>query len=117
MKEILYRKRQSLKYRRKLIAIQEHNEDKDCTTHIRKSFAYLVAMASPSDGALTEPQIFIKKYRDSKGQVENFSFRVRGAFYMERDRYMLKVDFCHTLKINIHWKNKVFSPNKSVTLT
>jgi hypothetical protein len=117
MREILYKKRQSLKNRRKIISINEHNEDKECRTHIRKSFAYIVTMANPSDGALSEPEIFIKKHFDTKGQEEKFSFRVKGAFYMEKDRYVLRVDFCHTLKIDISWKNKVFSPKKSATLT
>jgi hypothetical protein len=117
MKEILYKKRQSLKYRRKIIAIDEHNEDNDCRTHVRKSFAYIVTMANPAEGALSAPEIHIKKNFDSKAQTEKFSFRVKGAFYMEKDRYVLKVNFCHTLKIDIYWKNKVFSPKKSATLT
>lgn len=117
MREILYKKRQSVKYRRKVIAIDESNQDKDCRTHIRKSFAYIVALANPADKALQEPEIYIKKSFNTKRQIEQFSFRVKGAFYMEKDRYVLKVNFCHTLKIDINWKNKVFSPKKSATLT
>ena len=117
MRHILYKKRQSIKNRRKVISINEHTEDKECKTNVRKSFAYVVSLANPDEKTLIEPQIYIKKSFDSKSQVEKFSFRVKGAFYMNKERYTLKVDFCHTLKIDISWKNKVFSPKKSATLT
>lgn len=117
MREILYKKRQSVKHRRKVISIYERAEDKECKTYIRKSFAYIVSLADKSQSSAQDPEIYIKKYYDSKTQTEQFSFKVKGSFFMTKERYVLKVEFCHTLRILIAWKSKVFSPKKSATLT
>ena len=117
MKQILYRRKQSLKNRRKMISINEHAEDKDCKTHVRKSFAYIVTQAKGQEGNVQDPEIHINKFLDTKKHIEKFSFRVKGSFLMTRDRTSFKVDFCHTLRIDIEWKKEAFSPKKSVTLT
>ena len=117
MRKILYKKRQSLKNRRKIICISELADDKECTTHVRKSFVYIVTRVESTTAVLQQPQIFIKKGLDTRLQQEKFSFRVKGAFYMTRDRHVFRVDFCHLLRIDIAWKSKIFSPKKSVTLT
>ena len=116
MRTIQYKKQHSLKHRRKVISINEHNEDKDCQTYVHKSFVYVVTQAAQVGDPLQDPQIFIRKQLDSKTNEEHFSFKVKGAFYMTRDRGFFKVDFCHALRIRIVWKNKIFSPKKSVTL-
>ena len=117
MRTIEYKKRHSLKHRRKVISINENNEDKDCKTRVHKSFVYFVAPADEVREILPAPQIYIRKRFNSKTREENFAFKVKGAFYMTRDRGVLKVNFCHALRISIVWKNKIFSPKKSETLT
>jgi len=117
MRDILYKKRESLKHRRKLISITEHSEDQQCRTTVRKSFIYIVTQAETVAKDIGKPEVFIRKAFDTKTQEEKFAFRVKGSFYMTRERSMFKVEFCHTLRIDIVWKNKVFSPKKSVTLT
>jgi hypothetical protein len=117
MRDILYKKRESLKHRRKVISITEHSEDGQCRTAVRKSFIYIVTHADDVSKATGKPEVFIRKVIDNKRLEEKFCFRVKGCFYMTRDRFILKVEFCHTLHIDIVWKNKVFSPKKSVTLT
>ncbi len=117
MKTIEYKKRHSLKHRRKVISINEDNEDKDCKTHVHKSFVYVACEVAQMTEVLSEPQIFIRKNLNSKMQVESVLFKVKGAFYVNRARHIFKVNFCHTLRIHIAWKYKIFSPQKSVTLT
>ncbi len=117
MRELTYRKKQSLKNRRRMISVNEHTEDTDCKTHVRKSFVYIVRSIKKIEKPTEKPDIYIHKAFDSKTNEEKFSFRVKGAFYMENKGSTFLVDFCHTLKIDIQWKNKVFSPNKSATLT
>ena len=116
MRNIVYKKKQSIEHRRKLISIAENSEDKECKTYVRKSFVYIVSKAETA-GEVNAPEIFIKKRFDTKSLVERFSFRVKGSFYLTREQSLFKVDFCHTLRINILWKSKIFSPKKSVTLT
>lgn len=117
MKTVEYKKRHSLKHRRKVISINEHNEDKDCKTHVHKSFVYVVAEIPQITGALPQPNVYIRKRFNSKTQEEYFAFKVKGAFYMNRGRSIFKINFCHALRINIAWKYKIFSPQKSVNLT
>ncbi len=117
MRQILYKKKHSVRHRSKMISISEQNEDSECRTRVRKSFVYIVTRVDEIAKSIADPEIFIKKSFDSKLLSERFSFRVRGAFFMTQDRYLFKVEFCHTLKINIIWFNKSFSPKKSVTLT
>ena len=117
MRNITYKKKQSVQHRRKLISICENSEDKECKTYVRKSFIYIVSKAEGMEEQLKAPEVFIKKRFDTKSLTERFSFRVKGAFYINQERNLLKVNFCHTLRINIIWKSKLFSPKKSVTLT
>ena len=117
MRNITYKKKQSLEHRRKLISICENSEDKECKTYVRKSFVYIVSKAESAEEQPAAPEIYIKKRFDTKSLTERFSFRVKGSFYLTQDRNLFKVNFCHTLRINIIWKSKIFSPKKSVTLT
>lgn len=117
MKTIEYKKRHSVKYRRKIISINEHNEDKDCKTRVHKSFVYVVQDVPHIQEVLPEPQVYIRKTVNTKSQEEHFAFKVKGSFYMNRGRAIYKVNFCHALRILIIWKHKVFSPQKSETLT
>ena len=117
MRNITYKKKQSLEHRRKLISICENSEDKECKTYVRKSFVYIVSKAEAVEENPNPPEIFIKKRFDTKSLTERFSFRVKGSFYLNQERTLFKVNFCHTLRINIIWKSKIFSPKKSVTLT
>lgn len=117
MREILYRKKESEKKHRKMISINEHTEDGECKTHIRKGFVYIVRKVEQIDKKVAKPEIYIVKSIDSKTRVEKFCFRVKGSFYLTKDRSIVQVDFYHTLRICLYWKNKIFSPKKSVTLT
>lgn len=117
MRQIEYRKRHSLKYRRKLISIRELAEDKECCTKVQKSFIYKIKNSGYTNTVDSCPQIFVRKHIDNKKQIEHFHFKVKGAFSLKQGRYSYVVEFCHILKINIYWKDKIFSPKKSGTLT
>ena len=106
----------SMLNRSKAISVSESSEDKECKTYVRKNFVYIVSPDVEPQEELSQPDIFIKKSYDTKTKEEKFSFRVKGSFFITRDRAIYKVSFCHSLNINIAWKTKVFSP-KSVTLT
>ena len=117
MKEILFKKMSDLKRKTKHLSISQHSEDKDCKTHVQKSFSYIVSMADQADEAVNAPQIYIKKTFNSKTMTEQFCFEVKGSFLLSNNRFLTKVRFHHTLRIDILWKNKVFSPKKSAVLT
>ncbi len=115
MKDILHKTKEILKGRGKTILLREHMEDKECVSDVRKTFIYL-AQEADIQGEPGTPQVHVQKFFDSVTQDENFSFRVKGFFYVNRNRRLVKVDYCHTLKIRLHWKSRVSSPKKSVTM-
>ena len=117
MREISYRKKQSLEHRRKMISIHECSEEKDCATSVRKNFIYILTRVGAVSQPAEKPEIFIRKSLNTCLREEKFSFRVKGSFFMARHRDIFRVDFCHTLRIDIVWKQKAFSPKKSATLT
>ena len=116
MREILVKNMVSLKKRRKTLLVSERSEDKECKTYVKKSFIYLVSPEVRIDNPIPRPDIYIRKCYNSKTRQETFSFRIKGYFYITKDQCFLKVNFCHSLRINILWKAKIFSP-KSVPLT
>ena len=116
MKEILHKKRDTLHQRGKIVSIVENSEDLECVTSVRKNFIYVVGQPVDIAQDLPAPQIKIKKSFDTKTRDEKFAFRIKGALYANRDRRLYKVMYCHSLKILLHWKSKVYSPKKSVTV-
>ncbi len=117
MKKVLYKRSVATDKRSKFLAVQTRSEDKDSKTLVRKSFMYKVAEAGTENPQIAAPQVFIKKSLDTKKRIERFQFRVQGAFYLNHNRMLMKVDFEHTLHILIFWKHKIFSPKKSAVLT
>jgi len=117
MKQITYKKRHSLKNHRKFVLINEHNDEKDYKTAVRKSFVYKIVGVEEADQESCRPEIYIRKEIDHLTKQEKFSFRVKGHFYLKQNESTLRVEFCHSLKIIIYWKTKIFSPKKSETLT
>ena len=117
MREILYKKRESVKKRRKVISISESSDKKDYWTSVRKHFIYFVKREETIGTDLQPPEIHIVKCFNSKTREEKFLFRVKGAFYIaegsQEGQNIFRVDFRHTLNINIKWKRKMFSPKKS----
>lgn len=115
MRNVFHKTTGILQGRGKVITLREHAEEKDCTTDVRKNFVY-VATEAQSEEKQSIPQVHIKKSFDSVRRTERFSFRVKGFFYVNHSRRLMKVNYSHTLRINLHWKMKVTSPKKTVTM-
>ncbi len=117
MREVLYRKWNSVKDRRKMMSIRETSDEQDCRTSVRKHFVYFVTQEKQMENTINPPRIDIAKYVNTRTNEEKFHFRVKGYFYITKNQQLLKVRFCHSLHIGIAWKKKIFSPKKSATLT
>jgi hypothetical protein len=115
MRDILHKTTGILHGRGKVITLREHAEEKECITDVRKNFIYVTTEAQ-SEERQSVPQVHIKKSFDSVKRDEKFSFRVKGFFYVNHSRRLMKVAYCHTLRIILHWKVKTSSPKKSVTM-
>lgn len=115
MRDILHKTKEMVGGRGKVILIAEHAEDKDCKTDIRKKFIY-VAKEVDADAGTSVPQVHIEKSFDTKSRDEYFCMRVRGFFHIYRNRRLVKIGYCHILRIRLHWKTKKATPKKSVTM-
>jgi len=115
MRDIFHKTAAILQGRGKAITLREHADEKECVTDVRKHFIYLAKEIQSEEGQ-SIPQVHIKKSFDSLTHDERFSFRVKGFFYVNHSRRLMKVDYCHTLRINLHWKSKAISPKKTVTM-
>jgi hypothetical protein len=115
MRDILHKTTAILNGRGKVITLREHAEEKECVTDVRKNFIYLATEAQ-SEEDQSIPHVHIAKSFDSVRQDEKFSFRVKGFFYVNHSRRLMKVAYCHTLRINLHWNMKTSSPKKTVTM-
>ncbi len=115
MRDILHKTKEVLAGRGKTIILRERGEDKECVTDVRKSFIY-VAHEGDYEQEQSVPQVHIEKSFDSVNRNEYFSFRVKGFFFVNRNRRLVKVGYCHHLKITLHWKSKTSTPKKIVTM-
>lgn len=115
MREVLHKTTQILQGRGKAITLREHTDEKECVTDVRKNFLYLASEAQSDEGAST-PQVRIAKSFDSVRRDEKFNFKVKGFFYVNHGRRLMKVEYCHTLRITLHWKTKISAPKTSVTM-
>lgn len=116
MKQVLHKTRVAFGNRIKMTKIIESMEDKDCATKVRKTFVYLLTPVVGEPKTPSEPQIKIHKSFNTKTRDEKFSFRIKGAIHVNQNRQLIRVDYCHALRIHLRWKTKVFSPKKSVTM-
>jgi hypothetical protein len=115
MRDIFHKTTGILQGRGKVITLREHSEEKECVTDVRKNFIY-VAVEAQGQEEQSIPQVHIAKAFDGVRGDEKFSFRVKGFFYVNHSRRLVKVAYCHTLRINLHWKIKATTPKKTVTM-
>ena len=102
MRTILYKHLTSLKDRRRIISVSDRSENKKVSTHIHRTFVYVVSKEEmESVTELPAPVFQITKHYNTHTLEEKFFFRVKGIFYILReDRYLL-VHFCHSLRVDV----------------
>ena len=109
MREILYKNLTSLKNKRRVIFVSEKTENKDVLTRIHKVFIYVVTKEVNTLEDLPAPVFCITKNYNTKTKEEKFSFRVKGIFYVSKNKRYLMIHFCHSLRVDISRKSKVYS--------
>ncbi len=117
MKQITYNKTSNPEKGVKALSVHSKTDNGDSLTEVKKSFSYNVCRLDEVSEECNAPEIYVTKSFDSKTCTEKFNFQVKGSFVMSQNRFYYKVDFHHTLDIQIIWKNKNFSPKKSAVLT
>ncbi len=106
MREISYKNLTSPKNGKRIISVNETNENKDCLTHVHKAFIYLVKKEENQEGVVAQPIFHIFKSFNTKTKAEKFSFRVKGMFHVVKGAIVFTVYFCHSLRIDITHKAK-----------
>ena len=101
MKEILYRNRTSTKNKRKIISLSERVQKGNALVHTHRMFIYVIVKEVESVGKLPAPVFSIIKNTNTKTKDERFLFRVKGVFYIIKEKGFLLVSFSHSLRIDI----------------
>ena len=101
MREIAFKHETSTAKHRKIISLIEKTEKEGYLISSQKSIVYIVNSARVQAQDLEKPEYHICKSYDSKEKIEKFSLRVKGVSYIIKDGGVLKVDFCHALRIEI----------------
>ena len=117
MKKVTFKKYQDRSVNSKSVTITSHNIDKKCETFVSKNFVYQITPTESIEATVEPPEIRIIKNIDTKNQIEELNFQVKGSFYMNHNRMIVQVNFHHTLNIVLKWRQKIFSPKKSEVLT
>src|SRR5689334_15825457 len=115
MRDILHKTKEVFQGRGKRIVIQEHSQDKQCISDVRKNFLYLAQEVDHEEDPKA-PEVHVRKSFDSLNRTEKFIMQVKGSFYINRNRRLVKIVYYHTLKILLHWKTAVSAPSKFVTM-
>jgi hypothetical protein len=115
MRDILHKTKEILKGKGKRIFIHEHSQDKECVSDVRKNFLYLATEVDQEE-TTTAPVVRVRKSYDSLNRNEKFCMRVKGFFYVNRNRRLIRIGYHHTLRILLHWKLAITSPKKSVSM-
>ncbi len=101
MKEIAFKNLTSTEKKRKIISLTEKVERDGCIVSSQKTLVYIVSPQFEKVREISQPEYHIGKSYDSKTKEERFSLRVKGTSYVSQESSFLKVDFCHSLKIDI----------------
>ncbi|MDD3375632.1 MAG: hypothetical protein PHY73_07940 [Candidatus Omnitrophica bacterium] len=101
MKEIAFKNLTSVERKRKIISLREITQRDGCVISSQKTLVYIVSPQSGKIRSVERPEYHIGKLYDSVTKEERFSLRVKGTSYVIQGPTLLKVDFCHSLKIDI----------------
>ncbi len=101
MKEILFRKHQSTKKRMRITSISERSEDKGNLTHTQKAFIYMIEPQKMMRNTIAAPEYFVTKYYHTKEKKEVVHFKIKGVFYVRQKTQFYKINYCHSLKIEV----------------
>lgn len=101
MREIAFKNLTSTAKRRKVISLVEKTEKQGYSVASHKTIIYVVSPVVAPVRDIVQPEYHICKIYDSKEKLEKFSLRVKGTSYITQEGNLLKVDFCHSLRIDI----------------
>ena len=101
MRTIFYKYLTSVKNRRRVISVSDRSESKKASTHIHRTFIYVVSKEVEAAPKLPSPIFHITKHYNTQTHEEKFFFRVKGIFYILRDSRYFLVHFCHSLRVDV----------------
>lgn len=101
MHEIKYKNLTSQKHKKRTISVCERTERKGFLTHTQKRFIYIVKKENKQKIPSTQPTFHITKVYDTKKGTEKVLFRIKGIMEIVKNGDPVRVDYCHSLSIDI----------------
>lgn len=116
MKNVVYMKRDLSANKGRAVSIREILNDKDCDSRIIKNYVYLVRRVDSVPEEIPKAQINVVKNIDTDAQEEMFRLRVKGMVFIKQNRFVYRIDYCHSLLIRMVWKTHVLSSQDPAAL-
>jgi len=113
MRQVVYKNLTSRNRRRRIVSVSEQTEKGEFLTHTQKVFIYIVRKETEVAQAPICPEFYITKIVNRKDKTERFVFRIKGVLDVVKDGNLVKVDFCHSLRIDIMKKPTASSVESS----
>lgn len=117
MREITYRRLNSLDRRKQDFVLRELVRQGDVKTQVEKHYTYRVLRRSPWHGAAHAPApangkavrlagegpryIFVRKLQDSRTGCERFTYKILGHFSVILPPHQYRVAYRHTLSMEV----------------
>ncbi|MBF0569378.1 MAG: hypothetical protein HQL18_01195 [Candidatus Omnitrophica bacterium] len=109
MKNVTYLKRDLTGNKGRAVSVRESLASKECDSRVVKNYIYLVNSMDMIPDETPSAQIYVTKRINTETQQENFRFKVKGAIYIKKNRFIYRVDYAHSLLIRIIHKTHVLS--------
>ena len=96
MKNVTYLKRDLSGNKGRVVSVRESLSTKECDSQIAKNYVYLVRSVDMIPEEIPSAQIYMDKKIETDTQKEGFRFKVKGAVYIKKNRFIYRVDYCHS---------------------
>ncbi|MBF0618613.1 MAG: hypothetical protein HQL19_00415 [Candidatus Omnitrophica bacterium] len=116
MKNVTYKKRSLPENRGRVVSVREALSDQECDSRSMKNYVYILSRADAVPKDIPVPEIHVTKRIMNEGQDEAFFLKVKGIIYTTKGRFIYKVDYCHSLTVQMHWKTHVLSSKDPAAL-
>jgi len=105
MNKVILKTRKSLERGYTTFSITKMMLDRECLSTVKKRFMYRI-----TKGGEQKSEIKVRTLKDRKINLEQFTFRVKGAMKIEEEI----IKYCHSLKISLHWAKEIPNDNKNI---
>lgn len=101
MRDLVFKNLTKQENRRKILSSSETVDKDGVRTVVRRHFVYMVREAADQGQELEKPYLCVYKERNTRERLERFYCRMKGAMIVASQGKFFKINFMHSLRINL----------------